>query len=1063
MLSLHRAAELLAAASALESLATIARELGFSGPARDLDIVTREAIGVPAEVSQAHICRGPGSTRALLLDIAAGARLKEVLARTASGLAARSPQLLWLLIAIDGARAHVAIVAFSHERHLPRMRALLCERANVVDSDAETLCALASAQGHVDVMTHCRWNEILGREALTKRFYSALEGVVGTLARSTSHPLGRDDARELALLHVSRLLFLSFLETQGWLNGDHGFLANGFADSMANGGRYHRRVLLPLFFGTLNTPPRSRSPRAQSFGRIPFLNGGLFSRTPLERRVARLEFSDEGIGTLYGDLLCRHRFTPREDSSEWSEAAVDPEMLGRAFESLMASGDRKSSGAFYTPQVLVERVMREALAHTLECPDLPRERIESFLIERHIPRAARTALLPRVAAVRILDPACGSGAFLVFALRQLSWLASACGDARPSGEITRSILTSSIFGVDINPMAVWLCELRLWLAMVMEHRDQGVSAVTPLPNLDRQIRTGDTLTGGTFIDARQASRSPVARLRGRYSRARGQRKKALARMLDRAERKIAIDSVESEISRTRLRRRDLLATARARDLFGGRRPPPSAMRRALAEARLAMRALQQKKRSLQAGSALPFSFGVHFAEVAAAGGFDLVIGNPPWVRLHRIPPRDRERLREEFAVFRSSAWEAGAVAARAGSGFGSQVDMSALFVERSVDLVRSEGVVALLLPSKLWSSLAGGGVRRFLSERSQLLTLEDLSDGPMSFDAAVYPSLMLARRIPTPPARLAPTSCAVHRRDKVLAWRVPFPLIPLDETAGSPWIIAPPDVRAAFEILRAVGVPLSGSRLGRPLLGVKSGCNEAFVVTLTGEVNDDPPIVRSGEHTGAIERPLLRRVIRGEDVQPWRCADSASRVIWTHGEDARALKVLPPETKRWLDHYRGRLESRADGRSTDRWWSLFRTEGAHCDRPRVIWADMGKRPRAAVLEKGDDSVPLNTCYVIRCRDHREALTLAAILNSDVAAAWLNLFAEPARGGYHRYLGWTLALLPLPRDWTAACAALPEMAHHAMAGRTDSRALLEAVLSAYGVSFDEIAPLLAWTG
>jgi hypothetical protein len=186
-------------------------------------------------------------------------------------------------------------------------------------------------------------------------------------------------------------------------------------------------------------------------------------------------------------------------------------------------------------------------------------------------------------------------------------------------------------------------------------------------------------------------------------------------------------------------------------------------------------------------------------------------------------------------------------------------------------------------------------------------------------------------------------------------------------------------------------------------------------------------------------------------------------VIWTHGEDARALKLLPPETKRWLDHYRGRLESRADGRSTDRWWSLFRTEGARCDRPRVIWADVGKRPRAAVLEKGDDSVPLNTCYVIRCRDHREALTLAAILNSDVAAAWLNLFAEPARGGYHRYLGWTLALLPLPRDWTAACAELPEMAHHAMAGRTDSRELLEAVLSAYGVRFDEIAPLLAWTG
>ncbi|MGI8618959.1 MAG: Eco57I restriction-modification methylase domain-containing protein, partial [Gemmatimonadaceae bacterium] len=832
--------------------------------------------------------------------------------------------------------------------------------------------------------------------------------------------------------------------------------------SMAHGGRYHRRVLLPLFFGTLNTPPRSRSPRAQEFGRIPFLNGGLFSRTPLERKANRLEFSDEAIGTLYGDLLCRHRFTPREDSSEWSEAAVDPEMLGRAFESLMASGDRKASGAFYTPQALVERIMRVALAHTLARPDLTREQIESFLIERHVPRAACSGLLARVATVRILDPACGSGAFLVFALRELSWLSSASDDARPRGEITRTVLTRSIFGVDSNPMAVWLCELRLWLAMVMEQRDQGASAVTPLPNLDRQIRTGDTLAGGTFDDPRLTSRSPVARMRTRYSRARGQRKKALAKMLDRAERAIAIESIESEISRTRVKRRDLLLSARTRDFFGERSPPPAEVRRALAEARLATRALHQRKRSLQAGAALPFSFGVHFAEIAAGGGFDLVMGNPPWVRLHRIPPRDRARLREEFAVFRSSAWEAGAAAARAGSGFGAQVDMSALFVERSVDLLRPDGVVALLLPSKLWSSLAGGGVRRFLSERAALLTLEDLSDGPMSFDAAVYPSLMLARRI-APPVRGGLTSCAVHRRDKVLAWRVPFPRIPWDESPGSPWIIAPPDVRAAFEKLRAAGVPLAESRLGRPLLGVKSGCNEAFVVTLTAQAGDDARIVRSGEHTGAIESRMLRRVIKGEDVEAWRCADTASRVIWTHGEDARALKTLPPEARRWLSHYRGRLESRADAKSTERWWSLFRTDGASSDRPRVVWADVGKRPRAAVLDKGDDSVPLNTCYVVRCRDNREALTLAAILNSDVAAAWLNLFAEPARGGYHRYLGWTLALLPLPRDWAAACASLPEMARHAMSERIGSRDLLEAVLCAYGVRFDEIAPLLAWTG
>lgn len=1061
MLSLTRARDLLTAASSLERSAAIARELGFSGLARDLDVETRDAIGIPADIARVRICRGPGTTRALLLDVAPAVPLKDALTRTASRLALGAPQLLWLLIAIDTARRHVAVATFSHERNPPRTRALLCERDNVIDSDAETLCALASARDNVDVLRHCRWMEILGREALTRRFYVTLEQVVESLALSIAHSLPRGHGRELALLYVSRLLFLSFLETQGWLNGDHGFLANGFADCMAGGGSYHKRVLLPLFFGTLNTPPRARSSRAHAFGSIPFLNGGLFSRSALERRARLVEFPDERIGVLYGDLLCRHRFTPREDSSEWSEAAVDPEMLGKAFESLMASPDRKSSGAFYTPQSLVQRVMREALAHTLECPGISRDQIESALTERHFQLAGRAALLDSVRRIRLLDPACGSGAFLVFALGELSWLAVAAGDARSSGEITRSILTTSIFGVDANPMAVWLCELRLWLSMVLEQRDQGISAITPLPNLDRQIRVGDTLTGGNFGAAGYAARPAVTRLRGRYTRARGPRRKALARMLDRAERAIALGALDHEMKKLENERRELVLSARARDLFGGHQPLPADTRRVLADCRRTLRELRQKKKDLQSGAALPFAFAVHFAEIAAGGGFDLVAGNPPWVRLHRMPARMRARMREEFSVFRGSAWVAGANAAHAGSGFGSQVDMSALFVERSLDLLRPGGVAALLLPAKLWSSLAGGGVRALLREKSAIRTLEDLSNAPVSFDAAVYPSLLVARKSGAAEPR-GTTTFAVHRRRTIFSWKMDCTRIALDDTTGSPWVLTPPDVRAAFEKLRAAGVPLAATRLGRPLLGVKSGCNEAFVVTVAGERTNTAAHVRSADRTGIVESILLRPAIKGEHLAPWRCARTATHVIWTHGADGRALPSLPPQARQWLGHYRARLESRSDGRSSARWWSLFRTEGAACDLPRVVWADVGKRPRAAVLAKGDDAVPLNTCYVVKCRDEREALTFAAILNSDLAAAWLNLFAEPARGGYHRYLGWTLALLPLPRDWSAACARLPEIARSVMDDRADSRELLEAVLCAYGVRLADVAPLLAWT-
>nr|AIA19120.1 Unknown Function [uncultured bacterium] len=176
---------------------------------------------------------------------------------------------------------------------------------------------------------------------MSRRFFRALEQSVAKLARDLHPGVSASDAAELALLYASRLLFLSFLETKGWLDGDHGFLGNRYADCMVGGGSYQRKVLVPLFFGTLNTHPKNRSPRADAFGRIPFLNGGLFARSPLERLHSQSFFSDESLGDLFADVLTRYRFTAREDSTSWSEAAIDPEMLGRAFESLMSAPREK--------------------------------------------------------------------------------------------------------------------------------------------------------------------------------------------------------------------------------------------------------------------------------------------------------------------------------------------------------------------------------------------------------------------------------------------------------------------------------------------------------------------------------------------------------------------------------------------------------------------------------------------------------------------------------------------------------------------------------------------------
>jgi hypothetical protein len=1049
---------LLAAATDVTSLTPIAEVVGCRGAPATLDAASCTALGIPDDCASARVARGPGTLRALLLDVRGERPMREVVSQLARRLSSRAPHLLWLAIACRARGSEVAIAAWMHGRSAPRVSALIVDRAHVVDSDAETLCALSAAMESVDVLTHGRWVAILGREAVTRRFYRALERLVGLLASEARGRAPADARRDIALLYASRLLFLSFLEAKEWLDGDRAFLARHYDVCLGRSGGFQRRVLVPLFFGTLNTPVRRRAPTARALGRIPFLNGGLFARSALEREHAELEFRDEDLGLFLSDLLGRYRFTAREESTEWSEAAVDPEMLGRAFESMMAGHERRNTGAFFTPHELVARVIGEALGEAIGFP------LEAIGGVETAPNAAfgvgeTEAITARLTALRLLDPACGSGAFLVHALERIATLLGALGDARPVTELRRAVLTRSVFGVDINPTAVWLCQLRLWLSIVIESPSRDPAQVAPLPNLDRHIRVGDALSGDDVLRGVSPGSTVVARLRSRYARAVGARKRTLSRALDRAERSAAIGVIERRIESIGHARRDLLAAVRSRDLFGGRSAVPQLMRASLAELRSELRTARVRRKMLLAGGALPFSFATHFADVTAGGGFDVVVGNPPWVRVHRIPARARAALRRDYASYRGAAWRHGASASRAGAGFAGQVDLAALFIERSLGLTAPGGVVALLVPAKLWRSLAGGGVREMIRGDHTLVALEDWSDAPSLFDAAVYPSLCIVRRGHADANRVAAgTRITVHAARVAAVWDVHPRELGLDDTPGAPWLLLPPPARRAFDAVRSAGVPFAASHLGAPLLGVKCGCNGAFLLRVDGAR------LAAGEDGRAVdvEAELLRPVIRGEHVTRWRVAANSERVIWTHGANGVALDRLPPRAERWFRAWRRRLLARADARGTLRWWSLFRTEAANHDLARVVWADFGRAPTAALLEPGDRAVPINTCYAVRCADRTDALALAVILNSPLAAAWLAAVAEPARGGYRRYLGWTVSLMPLASEWTRARDELAPIAARAIDGDPPGNAeLLDAVVRAYGLRLQTVAPLLDW--
>ena len=1086
MLTIRAVATLLARADSPSALRPLARLLDFLGEPVPLTAAARRDLGLGELVHQATLTARPGSLRLLTAVLppanASERDIREATRRVAAALVRHAPMRHWCLCTVDHEGHSLCLATVSDEPDGPRIAALHIDRRRVLDSDADTVRALAGVTETDDILRHTRCADILRRDALSHRFYRALAQAVSTLAASLApSPNTRVDRslpaaaerRELALVCSSRCLFLAFLEAKGWLDGRRDFLLHHTVHRLEQGGRLHERLLRPLFFGTLNTPRAQRAAAALAFGRVPFLNGGLFSPTPLERRWRSLRFGDDPLVALVSGVLDRYRFTSHEESTAWSESAIDPEMLGRAFEGLMGHEERRLSGSFYTPPTLVTHTVHEALAAAVP-----------GVHDGH-------ASLAQLDALRVLDPACGSGAFLVHLLDTLDRLRAQAGDPRAPHDRRRHILTRSIFGVDRQPLAVWLCELRLWLSVAIASHESDVERIAPLPNLDHHIRVGDSLAGGTFRFAPPSARV-LTRLRERYTRAAGARKRTAALALDREERSRAIVELTRRIEAVRRERRQLLLVLRGRDLFGQRRRPDRSDLARLRVLREANRELSAQRHRLQSGGALPFRFAALFADVAAAGGFSLVVGNPPWVRPHAMPQRQRLALREEFASMRHAAWRTGATRAGAGAGFAAQADLAVAFVERSLQLLAPNGTLGLLVPAKLWRTLSGGGIRRLLLQDTDLHTLHDWSDAPAQFDAATYPSLLVATRRPpdthdahaTPDStgpRIAVTRIAVTRRHTV-SWPLTTASLSLDGDPGAPWILLPPDAHAAFDALRLAGPTLASTPLGRPLLGVKCGCNAAFLVHAV-EHHDDGATVTSLESTtpkqGVIERTLLRPALRGESIaraglpRPARPLDAPpqhdTRILWTHGPDGAPLRSLPPATARWLAQWRPRLQARRDARARQPWWTLHRTEAARADGPRVVWADIGKRLRVQLLAPGDPTVPLNSCYVVRPPTLGDAHALLALLSSSIVAAWLDPLAEPARGGFRRFLGWTVAALPVPANWPHAVRLLAplgeRLAHDAGIERSadacTEHALDDAVARAYDVPRATLQPLLDW--
>ena len=404
--------------------------------------------------------------------------------------------------------------------------------------------------------TFSQLEEAFSVEAVTKEFFNQYAGLfnqidatlkkLATKDKTIGNEFKAKNVRtvDFAKKLMGQIVFLYFLQKKGWLGvakgqdwgtGPHDFLrrlARGEYGAYEN---FFNDVLEPLFYDALATD-RGHDAWCKKFKcRIPFLNGGLFEpladydwrKTDItlpNKLFTNTERNDVGdIGTGVLDVFDRYNFTVNEAEPLEKEVAIDPEMLGKVFENLIEENHRKGLGAFYTPREIVHYMCQQSLINYLDTTlktdkeNIPRKDIETFIylgeqishyeavdakypikmpstIEKHARRIDE-----KLFTITVCDPAVGSGAYPVGMMMEI--VRARCAltpyfndfHERTPYYFKRHAIQNSLYGVDIDPGAVEIAKLRLWLSLVVDEED--VKQIKPLPNLDYKIVTGNSLLG----------------------------------------------------------------------------------------------------------------------------------------------------------------------------------------------------------------------------------------------------------------------------------------------------------------------------------------------------------------------------------------------------------------------------------------------------------------------------------------------------------------------------------------------------------------------------------------
>ena len=925
------------------------------------------------------------------------------------------------------------------------------------------------------------WLDALDTEALNRQFYRDLFAWFSRATREATFPTKEAKTlppEEHIIRLITRLLFVWFIKEKGLIaeelfveaNVEH--LLHGY--DRAEGDSYYRAILQNLFFATLNTeihrrgfskasntthrnPSRYRYENEiadtdnllELFAQTPFINGGLFdcldsyeasnqggyridcfSDNPNQRKdysiPNRLFFDDQGLLPLFN----RYKFTVEENTPTEQEVALDPELLGKVFENLLAaynpetaSTARQQTGSYYTPRPVVDFMVDEALTAALATRCQPmdgdavfwRDRLRYLLdyadafddANELFNAQEQQDIVRAIAHLTVLDPAVGSGAFpmgvlhkLTLALRRLDqdnkrWeqvqkelagqRALSAFDTQDQQERKEELsdisdtferyrdsdfgrklylIQNSIFGVDIQTIATQIAKLRFFISLAIEQEpdpDADNYGIKPLPNLETRFVAANTLLAlDKPLQMSLAQTDSVTQLQQELNTNRERYFHATTRAKKRA------------YMKTDRRLRDKLAA----ELKQGGLPAADAEK------------IAQWDPYDQNASADWFDSEYMFG---VKEGFDVVIGNPPYIQLQKNGGRLGKRYKDAgYHTF-----------ARTG-------DIYQLFYEKGCQLLTPQHGLLSYITSNSWLKAEyGKSTRRYFSERHTPLRLLEM--GKDIFDNAIVDTNILIVR----EGKHNEISKAVDME------RLPVKAFPPDENlwgtvrpqGDKPWRALTAIEQAIMDKIESIGTPLKEWNVSI-YRGITTGLNDAFVI-------DDATrqaLIAADPNSTAIIKPVLR----GRDIQRYRAEWAGLWLIMTFPSLTINIDDYPAVKEYLLSCGKDRLEQsgkrlssgdRSRKKTRHSWFELQDATAYHEEfaKEKLFWISLVENGRFAY----DDSKMfcVNSMYMLSGQSIKY---LCAFLNSNLITYFMKNTAPTSGMGVTQWTKINVERLPIPK-------------------------------------------------